>query len=181
MGKISQKDQSLSSPGKTPPPETNLSSPPVEMLGQGGMEKAISQYTIFLIEDDPDDTKQIIRTLQRSPYVYNIRTFSSGDEMIAHMVSEGYFGVGVVHDTPILILLDLNLPGTNGIEILRDLKEHPLTADIPVIITTGDTSQKRAFEAYKLQADAYLTKPINLGQIHNVIYNGFGKKEYKPN
>jgi CheY-like chemotaxis protein len=157
--------------------------PPGEMLGMTGMEKAVAQYAIFLIEDDPDDARQIEKTLRRSPYVYNIRTFPTGDELIARMVSEGYFGVGVSHDVPVLILLDLNLPGTDGIEILRELKEHPLTSDIPIIIITGDTSQKRAFEAYKLQADAYITKPVNLVQIHDVIYNGASgwMKERKPN
>lgn len=165
-------------PEKKPkPPEVMQSA--IETLKQGGRETALSQYTVLLIEDDPDDVMQITRTLQRSPYIYNVQTFSSGDEVMAHLVSGGYFS-GVHKDVnPVMILLDLNLPGTGGIEILRELKEHPLTADIPIIVITGDVTQQRAFQAYKLHANAYLTKPIHLGQIHDVIYHGEGW-DYTP-
>jgi CheY-like chemotaxis protein len=135
-------------------------------------DKAAQQYTVFLVEDDVDDRKLAVQTLRRSPYVYNVHCFKTGDDLIKHFAGTGYY-TGHLRQIPTLIMLDIHIPGTDGLEILRDLKEHPLTEDIPVIILTGDTSNKTALDAYKLKANAFVTKPLVLDHVHEVIHKGW--------
>lgn len=144
------------------------------------LEKKPAQYTIFLVDDDVDDRMQAMKELKKSPYVYNVHSFESGDKLMAYLVSEGFYSSRLMQQMPTLVILDIHMPGTDGIEILRDLKEHPLTKDIPVIMATSDASSKSTLEAYQLQANAYIPKPIKLGSIHNVIVNGSGWPVRKP-
>lgn len=139
------------------------------------------QYTVFLVEDDPDDQEFILKTLKRSPYIYNVHCFKNGGQLIEHIVKEGYYGGFLIHNLPTLILLDIHMPGESGIELLDELKGHPLTADIPVIMVTNDLSQESAVEAFKLKANAYVTKPIHLDPIHEVINTGWGWAIKKKN
>jgi CheY-like chemotaxis protein len=142
-------------------------------------EQAIQQYTVFLLEDDSDDRRQAVHTLKNSPFIYNVHCFDNGDAMIKHFAGEGYYSGSVMRRIPTLIMLDVHVPGTDGLEILKDLKEHPLMKDIPVIILTGDASNRIALDAYKLNADAFIKKPLNLDHIHDVIKRGWSRKPRK--
>ena len=147
--------------------------PPEGADTAGEPRKGTGQYTVFLVEDDFDDRLQMTGVLKDSPYIHDIHAFESADRLREHFRKEGYYG-GQGPQGPALILLDIHMPGTSGIEFLRELKGNPQTRDIPVIIITGDTSSERTQEAYHLKANAYVTKPIHLDYIHEVIYTGWG-------
>lgn len=134
----------------------------------------INQYTVFLVEDDPDDRRQATQILRKSPYIYNIHCFDNGDKLIQHFICEGYYSAHLMRHIPTLIMLDIHMPGSNGLDILKSLKEHPLTQNIPIIILTGDTSHETALNAYRAQANAFIAKPLNLDHVHEVIYTGWG-------
>lgn len=132
-----------------------------------------TKFTIFLVEDDSGDRNIIIQTLQRSPFVHNVHWFDSGDRMLKHFVHEGYYSGAFAQHIPTLILLDVRLPGTDGMEILRRLKENPLTSGIPVVMVTGHVSDDQAAAALKLKANAYIGKPLHLDRIHEVMRKGW--------
>jgi len=144
------------------------------LFGLNEAEKKRRQYTVFLVEDNPDDQEFILRTLTRSPYIYNVHCFQNGTQLIGHIAREGYYAGSLIHTLPTMILLDLHLPGPSGMDVLRELKDHPLTADIPVVIVTGDVSQESAMEAFRLKANAYIAKPLHLDHIHEVMNTGWG-------
>jgi CheY-like chemotaxis protein len=150
-------------PGPQPPPDSLYFENPQKLPGQ---------YTVFLVEDDIDDRLQIMKALQRSPFIYNIRCFENGVELKQHLVDIGYFSNGLLRNIPTLILLDIHMPGGSGMRVLRDLKNHPLTRKIPVVIVTGDTSSETTSEAFRLKANAYVAKPIHLDHIHKVMSAG---------
>ena len=141
-------------------------------------ERKADQYTVFLVEDNIDDREQIIRTLGESPYIYDVHCFESGDKLVEYFIDEGYYDYGdegVENNIRKLILMDIHLPGVNGMEIIRDLKEHPMTKTIPVIMTTGDTSAQSFEKADELQVSGYVLKPLYIGNIHEVIHRYLGQ------
>jgi CheY-like chemotaxis protein len=143
-----------------------------ESAMEDDIDKAMGQYTVFLVEDDSDDQRQAVDVLRKSPYIYNIHCMKNGDELIGHFSSAGYYAGTLVRNIPVLILLDIHIPGSDGLEVLRMLKDHPLTEDIPIIIVTGDTSNQAAMDAYKFKANGFITKPLSLDHVHEVIHKG---------
>jgi CheY-like chemotaxis protein len=152
---------------------SGLRHPPEDMYYENP-QKLAGQYTVFLVEDDADDRLQMISALKKSPYIYNIRCFGSGQDLKQHLVEIGYFSNALLHNIPTLVLLDIHMPGASGLRVLQDLKSHPITRDIPVIIVTGDTSVEMTLDAYRHKANAFVSKPIHLDFIHEVIYKGQG-------
>lgn len=134
----------------------------------------IEKYDVFLVEDDTDDRILALKELKKSPYIKNVRFFRNGDELISWFGKKGYYSGNLMRFMPSLILLDIHLPGVSGLDILRQLKEHPATAEIPVIIITEDTSEEAVHQAKKLKANAFISKPIRLENIHSVVETGWG-------
>lgn len=164
---MGQHHKHLASPAGDPPTlEKKL------MTGEGGM-KDTHRYTVFMVEDDNDDRNIMLQTLTRSPFVHNVHWFESGDKMLEHFMHEGYYSGTLIHHIPTLVLLDLRIPGTDGMEILKKLKENPLTSDIPVIIVTGNVCEKMAQEAFDLRANAFIGKPLHLDRVHEVMLTGW--------
>lgn len=135
--------------------------------------KTLEQYIVYLVEDDLDDRKQMLRTLRMSPYISDIQCFATCDQLIAHFVKEGYYSGNLMRYLPTLIMLDIYMPGMSGIDMLRNLKEHPLTKDMPVIIISSDASHEKNREAFKFKANAFLQKPLSLEHVHKVFKTGW--------
>lgn len=132
------------------------------------------RYNILMVEDELDDRKLAFQALRKSPFVNDIRCFASGDQLMDFFVNEGFYSGNLMSFMPTIILLDIHVPGTDGLEILKKIRGHPSTADMPVVIITGDTSKALLEKARRLKANAFVSKPLNLDQIHQVIYTGWG-------
>ncbi len=133
----------------------------------------LPRYTIFVVEDNADDRMEITKTLKKSPYVKHIQTFPTADKLKKHLIENDYFKEGARHPET-LVLMDVYLPGTTGIELLSEMKLHPATGNIPIIIVTGDTSKEVVQAAHNLKANAYITKPVKLEDVHEVMDTGSG-------
>lgn len=128
------------------------------------------KHTIFVMEDSACDRALLQRLLRQSSHVQDVHFFSRGEELLRHMEEENYYyDRRVIHGAPALILLDVYSPGVNGFEVLKILKEHPMTKDIPVIVMTGDMSSDMRAAAMALQASAYMLKPLCLESLHSVM------------
>lgn len=116
---------------------------------------------ILLVDDAPASLHVLVAALKAN---YDIKTATSGAAALELANKE---------DQPQLILLDVMMPGMNGIEVLRRLREKPETHDVPVIFVSADDSEQSHLEGLELGADDYLVKPVAaivlLARVHNLI------------
>lgn len=112
---------------------------------------------ILMVEDNPSDVRLTIEAFRDAKVPNNMRVASNGDEAMEFLrgASQGV-------PRPDLILLDLNLPGKSGIEVLAEIKGDPELRRIPVIVLTTSDNEADILRAYDLHVNAYVTKPVDL-------------------
>jgi len=130
------------------------------------MEK--STMEILLIEDNYDEADLAIRNLQKNNLSNRVIHINDGKDALDFIFSKGRFW-NSIFSLPDLILLDLNLPGAHGLEILRQVKSDVRTQGIPVIMLTGSQDENDIFESKKLGASNYLTKPIHFDSFFKAV------------
>lgn len=117
------------------------------------------EQLIFVVEDEPADCEAISRVL-RHESALTVRYFSDGDEVLRALVNEAL---------PDLILLDLNLPRTSGLEVLKVLKESPALKAIPVIVFSGAAEGAVRDSAYDGFANCFVAKPSQPEEFRQVV------------
>jgi chemotaxis family two-component system response regulator Rcp1 len=121
---------------------------------------------VLLVEDSPGDVRLTQEALKDAKVLINLRVASDGREAMAFLKREGeYANV----PRPDLILLDLNLPKKDGREVLEEIKESPTLKIIPVVILTTSASEVDILESYRLHANCYITKPVDLEGFLKVV------------
>lgn len=119
-----------------------------------------SQFvTILIVEDDPGHSKLIEKNLRRSDLENPIKTFENGQQTLDYLKGQGEFEGRPINQC-ILLLLDLNMPGMNGVELLQILKQDAHLREIPVIILSSTDDQREIDECYSLGCNLYVPKPV---------------------
>jgi len=118
---------------------------------------------ILLVEDRPTDIDLTKRAFARSRLLNPIEVARDGEEALANI---DLWDSGEL--SPIFILLDLKLPKINGLEVLRQLKNHPKYSAIPVIVLTTSAEDHDIEEAYKLGCNSYIVKPVEFNKFMEV-------------
>ena len=121
---------------------------------------------ILLVEDNPGDVRLTQEALKEAKVLNTVSVARDGVDAMAFLRREGEHADV---PTPDLILLDLNLPRKSGFEVLEDLKNSPDLKRIPVVILTSSSAEQDVLSTYNLQANCYITKPVDLEQFLNVI------------
>jgi chemotaxis family two-component system response regulator Rcp1 len=130
------------------------------------MNSLRSSVHILLVEDNPGDVDLTLKALQRGKLKNTISLARDGEEAMAYLRRQGPYGTAV---RPDLILLDLNLPRMNGREVLAAIKADAALQEIPVVILTSSAAERDIVESYRLQANCYVTKPVDLEQFLSVV------------
>lgn len=110
---------------------------------------------ILLVEDSPEDAELIIRTLRKHNLANHLLHLQDGEEALNFIMDEKN---GLV---PKVILLDLKMPKVDGIQVLKELKAHPVHRVIPIVILTSSREEKDIVDSYRLGVNAYIVKPID--------------------
>jgi two-component system response regulator len=121
---------------------------------------------ILLVEDSPSDAALTQEALENGKITNNLHRVADGVEAMEFLRREGRFADA---PRPDLIMLDLNLPRKDGREVLRELKGDPSLRIIPVIVLTTSRSDKDVLESYHLNANCYITKPVDFQQFIDVV------------
>lgn len=121
---------------------------------------------ILLIEDSLGDVRLIKEALHEIGGVHTLHVVNDGVEALAFLRRQGIFESA---PRPDLILLDLNLPKKNGREVLSEIKSDDGLKEIPVVVLTISTAEEDIVTAYRLRANCYVIKPVNLEQFFQVV------------
>jgi chemotaxis family two-component system response regulator Rcp1 len=121
---------------------------------------------ILLVEDNKGDVRLTIEGLKEGKVRNNLHVAQDGVEAMDFLRRKGPFKGAV---RPDLILLDLNLPRMDGREVLAQLKSDPDFKTIPVVVLTTSRAEQDVLHSYELQANCYITKPVDLEQFITVV------------
>lgn len=133
----------------------------VQAAGEGSRN-----WKILLVEDNPADvrlTQEAFRELQIKHQLLVAEDGLSAVSYLSNMLENAPLS------RPDIIILDLNLPKMNGLEVLAIIKSNPAMKTIPVIVMSSSTSDKDVSSAYGLNANCYTKKPLEIDQFINVI------------
>ena len=124
---------------------------------------------VLLIEDSDEDFTAFTRAIKYAAVDYPLHRCKNGDLALDYLYQRnGYTTTGYVPH-PVLILLDLNMPGTDGRQVLRRIKSDPKLKSIPVIVVTTSSNPKDVEECYRSGANSYLVKSVNFERFRREI------------
>lgn len=121
---------------------------------------------ILLVEDNSADADLTQEALREGRIPHELRRTWNGEEALAYLRRQGDFAAA---ERPDLVLLDLNLPRKDGREVLAEIKADPDLREIPVIVLTTSHAERDVRDAYRLHANSYIVKPVDLEQFLTAV------------
>ncbi|MGN5631673.1 response regulator [Streptomyces sp. AC154] len=125
------------------------------------MTQPAQPIEVLLVEDDPGDELMTREAFEDNKIRNTLHVVRDGQEALDFLYRRGQYGEA---PRPDLILLDLNLPRYDGRQVLEQIKQDQELSLIPVVVLTTSSAEEDILRSYKLHANAYVTKPVDLDQ-----------------
>ena len=129
--------------------------------------ESLKPINVLLVEDNPDDVEITRRALSLGRIANDLQVARDGQEALDLLFRQGQYGAGTPR--PDLILLDLNLPKVNGLEVLERIKTKDGLCSIPVIMLTVSNRDEDVARSYKLGSSTYIQKPVEFDKFFHAI------------
>lgn len=129
----------------------------------------MNDQLILLVEDSPDDEALTLRALKKNKLLNEVFVAHDGAEALAFLFGDEVSGVKSAGRLPELVLLDLNLPKVNGLEVLRRIRADERTRMLPVVILTTSDEDRDRVESYRFGANSYIRKPVDFEQFSHAV------------
>jgi CheY-like chemotaxis protein len=130
------------------------------------MRPASRAIDVLLIEDDPGDVLITREAFEHNKIENTLHVATDGEEGLDYLYRRGQYEHA---PRPDLVLLDLNLPKYDGRQLLDTIKSDPDLCHIPVVVLTTSAAEEDVLHSYKLHANAYVTKPVDLDQFMKAV------------
>lgn len=124
------------------------------------------EIKILLVEDNEGDIVLTLQALKKANLTNGISVARDGDEALRYLRKKGQFENV---ETPDLILLDINLPKIDGMEVLVEIKNEETLKAIPVVMLTTSDSESDIIKSYNNHANCYITKPVDFAKFMDVV------------
>nr|WP_284011097.1 response regulator [Halomicroarcula sp. YJ-61-S] len=121
---------------------------------------------VLLAEDNPGDVRLTEKAFEQGGVLNNLHVVNDGDEALAFLRQKGEYADA---PRPNLVLLDINMPNTDGTTVLETMQADEQLARIPVVMLTSSEAEEDIVRSYDLGANAYLTKPVDFDGFIDVI------------
>lgn len=133
------------------------------------MAKIDANRTILLVEDNEADAFSVQRAFKKAGLMNPIMHVTSGEQALDFLNRTGEFAEHPEDDQPVMVLLDLNMPGMDGIELLRVIRHDSKRNLLPVIILTTSTDDRDIENCYREGANSYIQKPVDFDGLIEAI------------
>ncbi len=124
---------------------------------------------ILLVEDNPDDAFFVKRAFEKAEIVNPLMVVSRGEDAMAYLEGDGDYGNRERYPMPVLMLLDLKLPGVSGFEVLEWLRGQSRIGRLPVVVLTSSNQTPDIYRAYEKGANSYLVKPVSFDELIQMV------------
>lgn len=124
---------------------------------------------VLVVEDSNEDFKMLQRLMRRMEVQNPIHRCIDGDDVLDYLYRQGIYEDTKIAPRPSVILLDLNLPGKDGREVLEKLKQSASFREIPIVVFTTSSNPEDVELCYRKGANGYLIKPMNSEELQNII------------
>ena len=137
--------------------------PKIDAVDRGQAGEPIE---ILLVEDNEDDAELTLMAFAKARFVNHVNVVTDGDAAVRYLQRQGEYASAV---RPDIVLLDLNLPGLDGREVLERIKTNDDLKAIPVIVLTSSEADEDVLRSYRLHANSYLTKPVRFREFLDAV------------
>ncbi|HVL52457.1 MAG TPA: response regulator [Actinomycetota bacterium] len=127
------------------------------------MIQAYRPINILLVEDNPGDVELTEDALRRSKVTTKVAVVNDGEDALEYLNSRDDGSM------PDLVLLDLNLPKKDGMEVLKEMRGDPNLKHIPVVVLTTSEAERDILASYQLGANCFISKPVDLNEFRKVV------------
>jgi CheY-like chemotaxis protein len=124
---------------------------------------------ILLVEDNPDHAELIKRNFEDCLIVNRFLHVEDGEAALDYLHARGKYADSLLFPRPHIVLLDLRLPKIDGLEVLKQIKNHPDLRVLPTIILTTSDAERDLAKAYEYHANSYLTKPVGFPEFSQLL------------
>jgi chemotaxis family two-component system response regulator Rcp1 len=121
---------------------------------------------ILLVEDNPGDVELTEDALRRSKVATKVSVVADGEDAMDYLRQQSAYQEETMPD---LVLLDLNLPRKDGMEVLREMKDDLNLRHIPVVVLTTSEAERDILASYELGANCFISKPVDLTEFRKVV------------
>jgi len=125
-----------------------------------------SPAEILLVEDSPADVRLIIEALKECSIPHHLTPINNGSEALTFLRREAPYGSA---PQPDLVLLDLNLPGLNGRDLLIAVRQDPALRHLPGIMLTSSSAPQDVYALYQIPVNCFVIKPIDIERFFTVM------------
>ncbi|MDB5892058.1 MAG: hypothetical protein JWP47_2889 [Polaromonas sp.] len=119
---------------------------------------------ILVVEDNPDHLELSVLTLRDQGVTAEIAVARDGAQALDFLFGQGAHAGRDTQKQPTFILLDLKLPKLSGLDVLRSVRAHPLTALVPVVMLTSSSEQSDILACFQNGANSFIRKPVDFGE-----------------
>lgn len=124
---------------------------------------------ILLVEDNPDDLELALIAFKEVAVPSTVFVARNGEQALDFLFRRERHSTRGSETDPCLVLMDLNLPRLNGLEVLQAMRADPRTRFTPVVIMTSSREERDLLDSYRLGANSYVQKPVDFMQFTNAI------------